>query len=68
MDSVTDHEQRLEWNHHLIVFHVVANQHENGFLGHVGPPGNQEEKHSKEMVNPTKQGRYMENGSSFLIL
>ena len=34
VDSVADHLQRLEGDHHFVVFDVIANEHENGFLGH----------------------------------
>jgi predicted RNA-binding Zn-ribbon protein involved in translation (DUF1610 family) len=32
MDDVPDHEERLKGNHHFVVFHVIADQHEQ-FLG-----------------------------------
>src|SRR5258708_7496022 len=28
------HTQRLEWDHHFVVFDVIAHDHQNGFLGH----------------------------------
>src|ERR1700720_1762578 len=28
MNDVADHEQRLEWDHHFVVFDVIANEHE----------------------------------------
>src|SRR5258708_17657849 len=34
VDSVADHQQRLERDHHFVVFDVIADQHENGFLRH----------------------------------
>jgi len=38
MDGVTDHQERLEGDHDFVVFHVIADEHENGFPGHVPPP------------------------------
>jgi hypothetical protein len=32
MDHVPDHEERLEWNHHFVIFHIIANEHKK-FLG-----------------------------------
>ncbi len=34
VDIVSNHLQRLERHHDFVIFHVVADQHENGFLGH----------------------------------
>ncbi len=34
VNSVADHLQRLEGDHHFVVFDVIANEHEYGFLGH----------------------------------
>src|SRR5260370_961130 len=42
VDRVADHQQRLERNHQFVVFNVVTNKHENGFLGHEGPPRKKE--------------------------
>src|SRR6267378_8611096 len=33
-DGVADHLKRLERDHDFVVFDVIAEQHENGFLGH----------------------------------
>jgi hypothetical protein len=35
MDGVAHHLKRLEGDHHFVVFDVITNEHENGFLGHV---------------------------------
>jgi hypothetical protein len=35
VNGVADHLQRLERNHHFVVFDVIADEHENGFLRHV---------------------------------
>src|SRR5712692_3358862 len=34
MYVVADHKQRLEWDHDFVVFDVIANEHEDRFLGH----------------------------------
>ena len=34
MDRMAYHAQRLEWDHHFVIFHVIADQHEDGFPGH----------------------------------
>src|SRR6266404_1845559 len=34
VDSVADHLKRLERDHDFVVFDVIAEQQENGFLGH----------------------------------
>jgi hypothetical protein len=39
VNGVADHQKRLVWNHHLVVLYVIANEHENGFLGHVASAG-----------------------------
>jgi hypothetical protein len=28
IDNMPDHEERLEWNHHFVIFNIIANQHE----------------------------------------
>jgi hypothetical protein len=37
MDSVTDHLERLEGNHDLVVFNIVTDEHEELCGFHVGP-------------------------------
>jgi hypothetical protein len=39
MDGVANHQKRLEGYHHFVVFDVITNEHENGFLGHVTSTG-----------------------------
>jgi hypothetical protein len=39
MDGVANHQKGLEGNHHFVVFNVITNEHENGFLGHVASKG-----------------------------
>jgi hypothetical protein len=34
VNGVAHHQERLEWNHYFIIFDVVADKHQNGFLGH----------------------------------
>ena len=34
MDFVADHQQGLKWNHHLVILHIIAYQHEDLLLGH----------------------------------
>jgi len=34
VDRMAHHAQRLEWDHYFIVFHVVADDYQDGFLGH----------------------------------
>ncbi len=34
VDGMADHEQRLEWDHHFVVFDIITDEHEDGFLGH----------------------------------
>src|SRR6267142_2854385 len=34
VNGVAHHQQRLERDHHFVVFHVVADDHEDGFLRH----------------------------------
>src|SRR5712692_5266011 len=34
MHRVANHDQRLEWDHDFVVFDVIADKHEDGFLGH----------------------------------
>src|SRR5713226_1726373 len=38
VDRMAYHAQRLEWDYHFVVFHVVADDHQDGFLGQVPPP------------------------------
>src|ERR1700722_19870197 len=35
VNGMADHLQRLKGDHYFVVFDVIANEHENGFLGHV---------------------------------
>jgi hypothetical protein len=56
MDGVANHQKRLEGHHHFVVFDVITNEHENGFLGHVASRGivTEEEvgpKRCKKVVN-----------------
>src|SRR5260370_40496540 len=34
VDGLAYHQQRLEGDHHFVVFDVIADQHEDGFFGH----------------------------------
>lgn len=34
MDLMANHEERLEWNHHFVIFDVIADQHEDFLGGH----------------------------------
>src|SRR6266403_4460987 len=34
VDRMAYHAQRLEWDHHFVVFDVIAHDHQNRFLGH----------------------------------
>src|SRR5580693_6660183 len=55
MDGVANHQKRFEGNHRFVVFDVITNEHENGFLGHVTSLGIVTEevapKRCKKVVN-----------------
>ena len=38
IDLMADHQQHLEWNHHLVVLDVIAHEHQNLLCGHFSPP------------------------------
>src|SRR6267378_4940192 len=55
VNGVADHQQRLERDHHFVVFNVVADDHQNGVVLHkVSEP----QKYSKNIRCPAEARRY----------
>jgi hypothetical protein len=52
VNRVADHEQGLERNHHFVVFDVVADEHQNRFLGHAASRNRKNNKDKDAGLKP----------------
>src|SRR5258708_21666277 len=50
VDRMAYHAQRLEWDHYFVVFHVVADDYQDRFLGH-------ESLHTRQAYQMEKAGQ-----------
>src|SRR5229473_723126 len=57
VNGVADHQQRLERDHHLVVFNVITNEHKDGFLRHRGLRNS---KRVTEIMMPAERPRLHE--------